>query len=98
MTHGLLVSTKHMTAFTQEYLPLISDYSRVLSVRQDSLMSIYHSSVITRDYKTARQELLVSILNSLIITREQCIPHVTVVQHGKLSSKFLKACVTRNVL
>ena len=32
-----------MTAFTQEYLPLISDYSRVLSTQKDSLMSIYHS-------------------------------------------------------
>ena len=53
MTCGLLVSTKRMTAFTHEYLPLVSDYSRVLSTRQDSLTSIYHSSLITREYKSA---------------------------------------------
>ena len=50
-THGLLVSTKHMTGFAHEYLPLVSDYSRVLSTQQDSLTSIYHSSVIIHEYK-----------------------------------------------
>ena len=50
MTHGLLVSTKHMTAFTYEYLPLVSDYSWVLNTRQDSFASICHSSVITHEY------------------------------------------------
>ena len=53
-THGLFVSTKHMTDFTHMYLPLVSDYSQVLSARQDSLASIYHSSIITRKYKSAR--------------------------------------------
>ena len=38
-----IMSTKRMTAFTQEYLSLISDYLRVLSTRKDLLMSIYHS-------------------------------------------------------
>ena len=42
-THGLLESTKRMTAFTQEYLPLISDYLQVLNAQKDSLTSIYHS-------------------------------------------------------
>ena len=60
MTHGLFVSTKRMTGFTHAHLSLVSDYLWVLSSQQDSLMSIYHSSVITRKYKSARQELLVS--------------------------------------
>ena len=29
--HGLFMSTKHMTGFTHTRLPLVSDYSRVLS-------------------------------------------------------------------
>ena len=31
-----------MTGFTHEYLPIVIDYSQVLSTQQDSLMSIYH--------------------------------------------------------
>ena len=65
-----------MSAFTHKYLPLVSDYSRLLSTQQDSLMSIYHSSVITHKYKTEQIELLASIFNSSIISHEQCIPNV----------------------
>ena len=96
MTRRLLVSTKHMTAFTQEYLSLISDYSQVLSARKDSLMSIYHSQVITREYKTTQQELLSSIFNSSIIAREQCIPHVAQTQHTSyLQNSQGMMCYTR---
>ena len=52
-SHELLVSPMRMTRFTHEYLPLASDYLQVLSTRQDSLVSIYHSSVITPEYKSA---------------------------------------------
>ena len=50
------MSTKCVTGFTHVHLPLVNDYSPVLSTQQDSLVSIYHSSVITREYKSARQE------------------------------------------
>ena len=70
MMHGLFVSTKRMTGFTHVHLPLVSDYSRELSAWQDSLASIYHSSVLTREYKSARQELFASIFNSSAIARE----------------------------
>ena len=50
---GLLMSTKHMTGFTYQYLPFVNDYSRVLSARQDSLASIYLLSVITHEYRSA---------------------------------------------
>ena len=53
------MSTKRITGFTYVHLPLVSDYSLVLNARQDSLASIYHSSVITREYKSARQEFRV---------------------------------------
>ena len=49
----LFVSNKPMTGFTHVYLPLVSDYLRVLSTQQDSLASIYHSSVIIREYQIA---------------------------------------------
>ena len=74
-----------MTAFTHEYLPLVSDYSRVLSTQQDSLASIYYSSAITCEYKSAQQELLASIFNSSIITGdygEQRIPRAAQAQHA----------------
>ena len=51
-------------------------------------MSIYHSMVITHQYKTARHELLTSIFNSSIIAREQCIPHVTRAQHVSYLQNF----------
>ena len=59
-----------MTGFTHTHLPLVSDYSQILSARQDSLASIYHSLVNTREYKSARQELLASIFNSSAIAHE----------------------------
>ena len=50
--------------------------------RQDLLMSIYHSSVITCEHKSAQQELLASIFNSSITACEQCIPRVAQAQHA----------------
>ena len=58
--HDTWITTKCITGFTHEYLPLVSDYSQELSTRQNSLVSIYHLSVITREYKSAHQELLCS--------------------------------------
>ena len=72
---GCTILYKRMTGYTHEYLPLVSDYLRVLSAQQDSLASIYRSSVITREYKSTRQELLSSIFNSSVIARKQCISH-----------------------
>ena len=40
-----------MIGFTHKYLPLVSDCLRVLSALQDSLRSIYRSSVITHELK-----------------------------------------------
>ena len=51
-------------------------------------MSIYHLSVITRDYKSARQELLVSIFNSSVIAYEQCVPCVAQAQHISYLQNF----------
>ena len=71
-----------MTGFTHVHLPLISDYSQVLSAWQDSLVSIYHSSFITREYKSALQELLISILNSSACNQSQAVYfHVAQAQH-----------------
>ena len=90
MTHGLFVSTKRMTGFIHVHLPLVSDYWGVLSARQDSLASIYHSSVITREYKSARQELLAYIFNLSEITRVQCTSRVTRAQHASYLQIFLR--------
>ena len=65
-----------MTGFTHMHLPFVSDYSRVLSAWQDLLASIYHLSVVTREYKSARQELLANIFNLSAIAREQCTSRV----------------------
>ena len=46
MIHGLFISTKCMTDFTHVHLPLVSDYSRVLSAQQQLLVSIFNSSAI----------------------------------------------------
>ena len=89
--HGLLVNTKHMTGFTHKYLPLVSDYLQVLSAQQDSLMSIYHSSVITHKYKSAQQELVISIFYSSVIARKQFISCVVRCPTCDLSLKFLEA-------
>ena len=60
------------------------DYSKW----QDSLASIYHSSDITREYKSAWQELLASIFNSSAITCEQCTSRVTWAQHASYLQIF----------
>ena len=83
--------TKHMTGFTNVLLPLVSDYSRVLSTLQDSLVGIYHSSVITREYKSARQQLFTSIFNLSAIAHEHSIFHVARAQHASYLSNFLEA-------
>ena len=71
-----------MTHFTHVHLPLVSDYSQVLiKLTTGSLMSIYHSSVITREYKIAQQELLKSIFSLSAIARKQCYSHVAWAQH-----------------
>ena len=88
MTHGLFMSTKRMTGFTHGHLPLVSDYLWVLSAQQDSLVSIYHSSCITHEYKSAWQELLASILNSSVIASKQCTSHVTWAQHARYLQIF----------
>ena len=93
MRHGLLVSTKHMTGFTHEYLLLVSDYLQVLSAWQDLLVGTHHLSVIgciTCEYKSAQQELLASTFNSSVIVHEQCIPHVAWAQHTSYLQNFLR--------
>ena len=79
-----------MTGFTHMHLPLVSNYSRVLSAQQDSLASIYHSLVITLEYKNAQQELLVSIFNLSAIACEQCTSHVTRAQRMSYLQIFSK--------
>ena len=71
------MNTKRMTDFTHEYLPVVNDYWRVLSAKKIRLrVFMYHSSVITREYKSAQQELLASIFYLSVNACEQCIPHV----------------------
>ena len=53
-------------------------------------MSIYHLSVITREYKSAKQELLVSIFNLSITTRKQCVPRIARAQHASYLQNFLR--------
>ena len=77
-----------MTGFIHVHLPLVSDYLQVLSTQQDLLASIYHSSVITRDYKSARQELLACIFKSSEITCVQCTSRVTRAQHASYLQIF----------
>ena len=72
MTHGLFVSTKRMTGFTQIHLPLVSDYLRVLSTQQDSLVSIsreykVHDRSYSRVVLTHRQLLMSRVL---LVSRE----------------------------
>ena len=57
MTCGLLVSTRRLTAFTQEYLPLISDHSHMKEFTQEYLPIVgYYFRVqncmtgVTREY------------------------------------------------
>ena len=45
------MSTKHMTGYTHVHLPLVSNYSWVLCIWQDSLTSITHMTGFTREYK-----------------------------------------------
>ena len=82
------MSAKCRTGFTHAYLPLIGDYLRVLSTRQDSLTSICYSLVITCEYKIALQELLTSIFNSSVIARKQCSPCVVQAQHMSYLQNF----------
>ena len=92
------ITTKCITGFIHEYLPLISDYSQVLSTRQNSLVSIYHLSVITCEYKSAHQELLCSeSFNLSVITREHCISRVALTQHMGYLVNLDMSC-TVNVL
>ena len=77
-----------MTGITHVLLPLVSDYLRVLSARQDLLVSIYHSSAITHEYKSAQQELLTSIFNSTAIACEQCTSRVARAQHASYLQIF----------
>ena len=79
-----------MTAFTQEYLPLISDYLRVLSVRKDSLTSIYHSYRLLLASTKLHDRSYSSIFNSSIIAQEQCIPRVARAQHASHLQNFLR--------
>ena len=53
-------------------------------------MSIYHSSVITCEHKSAQQELLASIFNSSITACEQCIPRIAQAQHASYLQNFSK--------
>ena len=76
-----------MTGFTHVLWPLVSDYLWVLSAQQDSLVSIYHSSVITCKYKSAQQQLLASIFNRFQAVYFSCRTSPT----HKLSSNFLEA-------
>ena len=79
MTGGLLVSTKCMTAFTQEYLSLISDYSRVLSARKDSL----HKYVPLVGYYSQVQNCMTGVTRKyfqLINNRSQAV-RVFLVSH-----------------
>ena len=60
----------------------------ILSARQNSLASIYHSLVITCEYKSARQELLVSIFNTSAIACKQCTSRVARAQHASYLQIF----------
>ena len=82
------MSIKSMTGFTHVHLPLVSDYSQVLSAPQDSLVSVYRSSVITRKYKSAQQELLVSIFSLSAIAHEQYTSHVAWAQQANYLQIF----------
>ena len=75
------MGAKCMTSFTYVRLPLVSDYSRVLSTQKDLIVSIYPSLVVTREYNSARQELLASIFNSSAIARKQCTSCAAQAQH-----------------
>ena len=77
-----------MTGFINVHLPLVSDYSWVLSAQQDSLTSIYHSSVITREYKSAQQELLVTRQKSLA-SSVLLVLHEPNMRQGRLKPLFI---------
>ena len=84
-----------MTGFTHVHLPLVSDYTQVLSTRQDSLVSTTRTkeftreySVITREHRSAQQELLVSIFTSSVIACEQCTSRVARAQYASYLQIF----------
>ena len=74
------MSTKHMTGFTHVHLPLVSDYSRVFSSLQDSLVNIQLFLMSTKVHD--RSNVLASIFNSSEIAQEQCTSHITRAQHA----------------